>query len=152
LRAEAYYSRDGKKEKRERIKMEKRKEMRVIAHFQSTETYRKLYRFRPHDRQIILEKGVEYILRNLTGDEIDAMLEENKIPYVTGRPKGVVNKVRDVKESDRETSGRYGRTEASSTEASAVSRVKGIAVRSAIPPEETVGKKNGDDLGLSNLK
>jgi len=132
--------------------MEKNRERRVISHFQNPDTFRKLNRFRPHERQIILEKGVEYILRNLTGDEIDAMLEENKIPYVTGRPKGALNKVREVKESGHETSGGYGRTDATATEASAVSRVKGIAVRSAIHPEETVVKKNGDDLGLSNLE
>jgi hypothetical protein len=130
--------------------MEGNRERKVIAHFQNLDTYRKLQRYRPHDRQILLEKGVEYILRNLTGDEIDSMLEENKLPYTTGRPKGVPNKVRDSRDVGREAPA-VG-SGATSADVRSLSRVKGIAVRPALHLQETAGKDKMDDLGLSNLE
>lgn len=130
--------------------MEKSKAMKVIAHFQNSDTFRKLRRYRPHDRQIILEKGVEYILRNLTGDEIDSMLEENNIPYTTGRPKGVPNRVRDAGEISHAAPG--GGPRPAYADVRSVSRVKGVAVRPAIRSTETRENGSADDLGLSNLE
>ncbi len=130
--------------------MDRRRERKVIAHFQSPDTYRKLLRYRPHDRQVILEMGVEYILRNLTGDEIDSMLEANKIPYKTGRPKGVPNRARDSREVGCEAPA--VESCAASADVRALSRVKGIAERPALRLQETAEKDRTDDLGLSNLE
>lgn len=128
------------------------REMKVISHFQNADTFRKLQRYRPLDRQILLEKGVEELLRTKTGDEIDELLESNKVPYTTGRPKGVLNKTRDTAGERNQSSGGSKMTISRSTDVGSISRVKGVAVRSVIRPEETMGKENTDDLGLSNLE
>jgi hypothetical protein len=130
--------------------MDNRKERKIIAHFRNPETYRKLQRYRPADRQILLEKGVEELLRTKTFDEIDKMLEAGKIFYTTGRPKGVTNRSNRPPEKS-------GQAEKSSSADSKqgrltvvpASRVKGFAPeRPFAPPAEKAGK---DDLGLSNL-
>jgi hypothetical protein len=145
----------GRREReiRERGTMEKNKERKVIAHFQSADTFRKLQRYRPLDRQILLEKALEELFRTKTADEIDELLEGNKLPHSTGRPKGVLNKSRNADgEQTRNANGESERTFSHSTDIGTISRVKGVAVRAPIRPEEPASKENTDDLGLSSLE
>ena len=117
--------------------MEKR-ERKVIAHFQSADTFRKLQRYRPLDRQILLEKALEELFRTKTADEIDELLESNKIPYHTGRPKGVLNKQRAAGgEQTMSSDGGRNMTLSHPPDIGAISRVKGSRCPDSDPSGRT---------------